>query len=798
VNRKYAIILLGLLFLTTVTSIRFQTLASRKSSNQSRPLQNTDVATYTYISYVCADNNLQSYGQDDVNEMEAGFNDSVTNVHVITLLDLYNSGTTAYYISHDDNKDSITSTVLNIAGLSSEENMGDPETLITYVVWCMTYYPAEHYILDLWDHGSGWAVCFDDSSGGDALTMEELRYALDTINATTGNTVDILSMDACLMGTLEVAYEIRDYASIFIASEDAILAVGFPYDTIIDDLCDRSSNPTQNLTDLASTMVDLFSDSLNSSRHELAATNLSRLKADLIPSFTAFAQNLYSYLDQGIKNELYNARGESEEFYHPEFIDLYDFAENLKARASNTTIQELAQNLMDNLSHVIIKERHLSNPGAHGLSINYPEVYSSYDSDYATYFSLSNDTPWDDFLVKYYTIANFGLDLRYFMLNDTLENNNSSPDPGETIYIDIVLENIGDIIGTNINGTLSCTDTENVTILEDFNNYGTIETGTKGTQTFKFNISANTTISHVLPFVLMTKSVFDTYMVFRNFSFELIVGRKITLGGRTLRTATEIAPGTIFGLLPGPGCDRETWLKINGTKNSNLFLNLTGPAYTDFDAYVYGPDEKMVTVAGKADYPDACSFLLLQNGFYYIKLNPYSGSGYYSLSVNFTPDLFEDGTHFGLAFTLPSTNSTSNTLPGPGINGYFYYRVIVYKNQELQVSLNGPTGSDFDLYVYNPELQLVDKSISPQSSESCHLVAKMTGYYYIVIIPYSGTGEFTLQVKTQDLSMPIWLLVLLSTLVAISITAAIIYYFKIIRRFRETDTYEYDIHDLNL
>jgi hypothetical protein len=771
-------------------------LSSSRAPNHASPLQTNDLATYTYISYVCADNNLQSYGRNDVNEMETGYNDSVTNVHVISLLDLYYGGTSAYYISHDENEETITSTILNIEGLSSEVNMGDPETLITYVNWCMTYYPAEHYILDLWDHGSGWAVCFDDSSGGDALTMAELRYALDTINTSTGNTVDILCMDACLMGTLEVAYEIRDYASIFIASEDSILAVGFPYDTMIDDICERSQNPTQNLTDLAATMVDLFAASLWYYRHELAAINLTILETTLSPSFSAFAQNLHSYLDQGIKNEIYNARGATEEFYYPEYIDLYDFAQKLKAEASNSTIQGLAQVLMDNLSQIIINERHHQNPEAHGLSIYCPEIYARYDSDYATFFSLSNETLWDDFLVKYYTIANFGLDLRYFSLNDTLGDNDSTPDPGETLSIEIILENIGDILGININGTLVSSDMENATVLQGFNSYGAINIGSSGSGIFQFNISTNASLLHALPFVLMTETIFSSYSVHRNFTFELIVGLKITLGGSTLQTATEISVGYTYGLLPGPGCDSETWLKINSTTHSFLFLNLTGPEYTDFDAYIYGPNEALVSLAAKPDYPDECSVVLLQSGYYYIKLDPFSGSGYYSIFLNFTTEAYEDGSFFGLAITLPNRNSTTGTLPGPGTNGYFYYRVFVQKNQELHVSLTGPGGSDFDLYVYNPALELVDKSISPQSSESCYLAAKTTGFFYIIIVPYLGTGEFTLQVKVQDLSIPVWLLILLISLVALSVAAALIYYFKIVRRSRDPNAYEYDIQDV--
>jgi hypothetical protein len=442
-KRIYALLFIGIFsFLLLIYMFPYNFMPKQEIANNV-PVQKRALAKYTYISYVCADNNLENYGKMDVNEMEAGFNDSVTDVNVITLLDILNGETTAYYISHDDQPSVITSTMLLIEGLTPEENMGDPNTLVTYMNWCMTYYPAEHYILDLWDHGNGWAVCFDESSGDDAITMAELRDALDQINSSTGNKIDILCMDACLMGTLEVAYEIHDYAAILIASEDAVVATGFPYDDIIADLC---ANPDQNITEFASATVDLFHNHIiffNPST--LSAVNLSLVETALIPSFVSFAQNLHLYLNYGIKNELYNARAASEEFYYPQFIDLYDFTQKTKIQATNATIQLLAQNLLDNISPAIINEKHFNNPGAHGLSLYFPELQNSYSSAYATSFSLSNDTMWDDFLVKYYTSANFGLGLRFFAINDSLGNNNETPDPGETVLLEVTLENVGGI-----------------------------------------------------------------------------------------------------------------------------------------------------------------------------------------------------------------------------------------------------------------------------------------------------------------------------------------------------------------
>ena len=35
-------------------------------------------------------------------------------------------------------------------------NTGDPEALKDFIQWGIKDYPADHYLLVLWNHGSGW------------------------------------------------------------------------------------------------------------------------------------------------------------------------------------------------------------------------------------------------------------------------------------------------------------------------------------------------------------------------------------------------------------------------------------------------------------------------------------------------------------------------------------------------------------------------------------------------------------------------------------------------------------------
>jgi len=102
-------------------------------------------------------------------------------------------------------------------------DMGDPTTLSNFIQWVRTNYPAQHYALFISDHGTGlYGTAVDDTSGGDLLTVNELGNALSTATANGQNKLDVVFADSCLMAMIEDEYQIRNYANIYIASENPI------------------------------------------------------------------------------------------------------------------------------------------------------------------------------------------------------------------------------------------------------------------------------------------------------------------------------------------------------------------------------------------------------------------------------------------------------------------------------------------------------------------------------------------------------------------------------------------------
>jgi clostripain len=237
------------------------------------------ISEWTVIIYLDSDNNLESAGIDDINEMEMVGSSSDVNIVVqvdripYSVLAANNEGytddisnsnwttTRRYYITQDFDPVQINSQLKSDLG---ELNMGHPQTLIDFTNWATINYPAKKYLLVIWNHGGGFRspspgftkdIAWDDTSGGDKITMPELEYALSAINTQIGKKVDIVGMDACLMAMTEVAYQIKDYADILVASEENEPSDGWPYDTILAQLV---ANPPISPEQLAVDIVNKY------------------------------------------------------------------------------------------------------------------------------------------------------------------------------------------------------------------------------------------------------------------------------------------------------------------------------------------------------------------------------------------------------------------------------------------------------------------------------------------------------------------------------------------------------------
>ena len=105
---------------------------------------------WTVMVYLAGDNNLDAAGVTDLQEMKSV--GSTDLINVIAQFDRLGSKRTTkrYFLRKGGTleKDAVASL--------GETNMGDPKVLQDFLQWGFRRYPAQHYLVVLWNHGAGW------------------------------------------------------------------------------------------------------------------------------------------------------------------------------------------------------------------------------------------------------------------------------------------------------------------------------------------------------------------------------------------------------------------------------------------------------------------------------------------------------------------------------------------------------------------------------------------------------------------------------------------------------------------
>ncbi len=345
-----------------------------------------DVHKWTFMVFIAGDNNLDPAALRDIAEMaKVG---SSEDLNVIVQLDRANDQKTRrFYITEGGGykKDCIET--------FEETNTGDPAVLENFILWGMEKYPAERYALVVWNHGGGWwdedirakrNIGYDDSSDGDALDNQELRDVLDKITRISGHRLAILGMDACLMGMIEVAWQLRSSVDVLVGSEEEEPFDGWPYDRVLSWFRDK---PASGNASIAKRIVSEYIAFYRKEGEAVtqAAYNL-RFMDSLMPPWDALCQELVAGMQappdsaprKALLNAVVDARQGSLDFFYGRYIDLYQFVYLLKAKCVQAEIRDKAaavlQALKPGAKKAILSQKHLGRElkKAHGMSIYFP------------------------------------------------------------------------------------------------------------------------------------------------------------------------------------------------------------------------------------------------------------------------------------------------------------------------------------------------------------------------------------------------------------------------------------------
>jgi hypothetical protein len=305
------------------------------------------------------------------------------------------------YMWHIDQNHNLTN--LEFMG---EINMGASDTLEGFVKYCKREFPAERYILTMYDHGMGWAgACIDISAPGifgrDFLSMDEMQNAL-----TAAGGVDILCFTApCNMGAIESVYELRDCLDVYVGSEETSGFIYWP--DAINTLCTTiNTNPDISNIDLGEEIIDWIEGNAESNQSYGDYLAMSAFRTDKMSALITSIDDLSKYINEHFNesvSSMNEARSNSKKVGDPDIsIDFLDFIQQYYAIEDNEIIRNHLQNISTSFNEAILNECHaINNTGDHGLSIYFPSNTTSYNKAYSNIdLDFIQDTYWDEILQK--------------------------------------------------------------------------------------------------------------------------------------------------------------------------------------------------------------------------------------------------------------------------------------------------------------------------------------------------------------------------------------------------------------
>jgi len=352
-------------------------------------LNETNEKSWVLMIYLDGDNNLQSVMNNSIQIIEnEGYCEDVTIFIQFDSYDMF-QGIKRYNITKDGKE--------NVETIA-EKSMGNKTTLIEFVSWCKDRCNADKYCLVLSDHGTGWMNGFlrDDTNDDKYMAMDELREGLIYIRENIlHQRIDLLVLDACLMGMNEIYYQVRDTTKVCVASPE--LHRGCPYSWIIDDLY---NDPFCDEKKLGEYFVRGYK--IEYSIISISAYDIEKISTNVTPKLDAFSDVLienYNSIKDEIKESIdrassYNGINEDGSDYVLHYKDLYGFTFHLSRSVENTDIQNKAEDLLSSLRDAKVY------PHANlGISIYLPTFNRQYkyNSDYIN-LDLCKDTSWDDFV----------------------------------------------------------------------------------------------------------------------------------------------------------------------------------------------------------------------------------------------------------------------------------------------------------------------------------------------------------------------------------------------------------------
>ena len=159
------------------------------------------IADWTLVIFMSSDNDLSVAALDDIDEMlKVG---STERVNVVVFRDSIDQETSTKIFHIQKNSKVV------LKDFKANIDSGNWHELVDLFKLAQEKFPAQKYMVSVWNHGNGWeksnlaastekGIAYDDNSENN-ITTKQLGLALKEIAALRGKKIELFATDACLM-----------------------------------------------------------------------------------------------------------------------------------------------------------------------------------------------------------------------------------------------------------------------------------------------------------------------------------------------------------------------------------------------------------------------------------------------------------------------------------------------------------------------------------------------------------------------------------------------------------------------
>ena len=272
---------------------------------------------------------------------------------------------------------------------------GAAEGLADFIAWATTAQPAEHYALLVMGHGAGLLSDAAALPAG-ALRPSALRAGLQQACAKLGQPLDVVCLDTCYGGTLEVLYGLRGSCLYATAAPGLIFSPGLDWAGALENLA-QDPGALSLVRGVISKGMSRFEPA-----SALVGVNMGQL-GSVSDKARALSELLRAHLAAEMQTLTW-ARAHCRSWGdHGELADVAALASGLEHNAATPVVRAAAAELRAALEQVVVAAWESNGAAEHGaLGVYFPLTLTETPPEYRSAYEFASSCGWAELLDSYW------------------------------------------------------------------------------------------------------------------------------------------------------------------------------------------------------------------------------------------------------------------------------------------------------------------------------------------------------------------------------------------------------------